>query len=268
MKKHKFKEWLENFGLHERTIGAHVRNLERIEREEAVDLDEEFQKDGLGGLLQLFTYNTEDERNNRPNPTKLDFKTDFLLHSLLSHKSQLKKYQNFCLSLNDGFVNTEQKDIKQKDTKQKTAKPKGKKQKIGIVRDKRTFKLEKYLQEILKENINQLDTYLEDKLEIVDSEYVVTSGKIDILARDTKGYFVIIELKAGTAKGDVIGQTLGYMADIVKEMKTTKVRGIIMAGDFHKRVHNAASLSQKIDLISYNYIFSFKNKTPEPIKLT
>ena len=261
MKKYEFKEWLQNLGLHERTIGAHVRNLERLEREEAVDLDEEFQKDGMVGILQLFTYSAQDERNGRKNPTKIPLNTKGLLHFLLSYKSQLKKYQTFCLSTGAGSINTEQKDVK----------PKGKKRKTGIVADnEKTFKLEKYFQAVLRENIKQLDEHLNDKLEIIDgdTEYKVPSGKIDILARDTKGYFVIIELKAGTAKGDSIGQTLGYMADIVKEMKTTKVRGIIMAGDFHKRVHNAASLSQKIDLISYNYIFSFKNKTPKPIKLT
>ena len=266
MKKAEFRAWLENFELHDATIDTYVRNLDRLEREEDFDLDEQFQKDEMAEILQRFTYSTEDERNNRPNPTKLNLRTNFLLNLLLAYKSQLKKYQTFCLSTVDSSINTEQQDTKQKDVK-----PKGKKRKAGIVGDKeKTFKLEKYLQAVLRENIKQLDEHLKDKLKIIDgdAEYKVPSGKIDILARDTKGYFVIIELKAGTAKGDVIGQTLGYMADIVKEMKTTKVRGIIMAGDFHKRVHNAASLSQKIDLISYNYIFSFKNKTPKPIKLT
>jgi RecB family endonuclease NucS len=96
-----------------------------------------------------------------------------------------------------------------------------------------TFGLERDLQLALRANINQLEI----GLKIIDggNERVTEAGRIDITAEDAKGSTVVIELKAGTAKPDAVAQILAYMATVA-EPSNHPVRGILVAGDFHKRV--------------------------------
>src|SRR4051794_26815779 len=70
-----------------------------------------------------------------------------------------------------------------------------------------TLGLERDLQKALRQHIDSL----ERGLTIIDGqkEQSVTSGRIDITARDHKGETVVIELKAGEADRDAIGQILG-----------------------------------------------------------
>ncbi len=71
-----------------------------------------------------------------------------------------------------------------------------------------TFGLERDLQMALRNSIEQLGP----GLTIIDGghEQTVTSGRIDITARDKDGWTVVIELKASTAERDAIGQILSY----------------------------------------------------------
>lgn len=94
-----------------------------------------------------------------------------------------------------------------------------------------TFGLERDLQMALLANLQQLERGL-----FVDGgeEYKVPSGRIDILAKDSHGTPVVIELKAGTADRDAIGQILSYMGDLQTD-NPLKVRGIVVAGDFTPR---------------------------------
>src|ERR1035438_4106553 len=91
-----------------------------------------------------------------------------------------------------------------------------------------TFGLERDLQGALRSNIDQLET----GLKIMDGgkEQKVASGFIDITALVQLGKIVVIELKAGTADRETVGQILGYMGDLSRTEKP--VRGIIVARDF------------------------------------
>ena len=243
MREEEFRQWLVNRGNHERTFNAVPRNLKRVEDFQHVNLDEEFQKDQMASLLNIFTYSIKDEKENRQNPTELKFETDRLARALGSFKSQLNQYRKFCLSEGDNSTLEEQNNDTGSDKKTIIA-------------------LEAHLQAALRANMPQFDP----NLTIIDDgiEHSVETGFIDILAKDKDGCFVVIELKAGTAKSDVMGQTLGYMADIAEE-ENAEVRGIIVAGDFHKRVRSAARLTPKIELISYRYNFDFSKETPKPL---
>lgn len=100
------------------------------------------------------------------------------------------------------------------------------------------FGLERDLQETLGRNIAQL----EPGLTIVDgdSERTVKSGgRIDILAKDRSGGTVVIELKAGRADRDAVGQILAYIGDLMDE--ATPVRGILVAADFSPRASGSES---------------------------
>lgn len=117
-----------------------------------------------------------------------------------------------------------------------------------------TFGLERDLQTALRANIAQL----EPGLVIVDGgkEKITVAGRIDITAKDDKGNLVIIELKAGRANPDVIAQILAYMGSVA-DVERAAVRGILVAGDFHKRVVLASKAIPNLSLKKYSFQFSF-----------
>jgi hypothetical protein len=117
-----------------------------------------------------------------------------------------------------------------------------------------TFGLERDLQSALRANIEQL----ESGLKIIDEgkERITDAGRIDITASDASGKIVVIELKAGTATPEVIAQVLAYMGTLA-EPDNKAVRGILVAGDFHKRVVLAARAIPNLELKKYSIQFTF-----------
>lgn len=118
-----------------------------------------------------------------------------------------------------------------------------------------TFGLERDLQLTLRSNIQQL----EKGLVIIDNgkEYVTEAGRIDILARDPKDTIVVIELKAGRAVPEAFTQLLAYMGAI-SDREGKKVRGILIASDFHPRVVFAARAVPNVKLCRYRCQFIFE----------
>jgi Endonuclease NucS len=118
---------------------------------------------------------------------------------------------------------------------------------------KTTFGIERDLQSALRSQIAQL----EPGLKITDGgkEKIVASGRIDITAEDVKGAAVVIELKAGEADRDAIGQILGYMGDMSLDNKA--VRGILVAGGFAPRAIAAARVVPNLRLEKYSFNFVF-----------
>ena len=125
---------------------------------------------------------------------------------------------------------------------------------IVIDAEEITFGLERDLQSALRTNIDQLETCLK----IIDDgkERITEAGRIDITAQDTKGDIVVIELKAGTAGPDVVAQILAYMGTVA-EATNQAVRGILVAGDFHKRVILASRAISNLELKRYSFQFKF-----------
>lgn len=117
-----------------------------------------------------------------------------------------------------------------------------------------TFALERDLQEALRRNITQLEAGL--KIADGGKERNVEAGRIDITAEDSAGRSVVIELKAGIASPDVVAQVLAYMGSIA-ETDRRPVRGIIVAGDFHKKVILAARALPNLELKKYSFQFTF-----------
>jgi hypothetical protein len=122
-----------------------------------------------------------------------------------------------------------------------------------------TFGLERDLEAWLRKNIADLEN---GSVSIVDDgrQRKVPSGFIDITARDREGTAVVIELKAGSADRDALGQILAYMGDLMPNEKT--VRGILIAGDFTPRAVAAARAARNVQLIRYGVRFSFAPVSP------
>ena len=117
-----------------------------------------------------------------------------------------------------------------------------------------TFGLERDLQAALRRNIAQLEA----GLTIVDEDRerrVSSGGRIDILAKDRSGGTVVIELKAGRADRNAIGQILSYIGELMEE--AAPVRGILVAAEFSPRAIAAARAAPNIRLVSYGIQFSF-----------
>lgn len=117
-----------------------------------------------------------------------------------------------------------------------------------------SFGLEKDLQTAIRKNI----TKLRPGLSIIDggNEKNTVAGRIDITAKDSNGDIVVIELKAGIAKPDVIAQILSYIT-AMKNEGYKSVKGIIVANGFNDRVKLAAAALENIELVEYSFQFSF-----------
>jgi len=118
-----------------------------------------------------------------------------------------------------------------------------------------TFGLERDLQDALLKNICQLEEGLSVTADA--KEYSVPAGRIDILATDAHQRRVVIELKAGTADREAIGQILSYMGDLQLADAKIPVRGILVAADFTARAIAAARAVPNIELRTYTFKFSF-----------
>jgi hypothetical protein len=120
------------------------------------------------------------------------------------------------------------------------------------------FGLERDLQNALRRHIGDL----EPGLSIIDAgkERRVPSGFIDIAAQDRDGTTVAIELKAGTADRDAVGQILSYMGDLMEG--AASVRGILVAGDFTPRAVAAVRATTNVRLVRYAFRFSFETISP------
>jgi hypothetical protein len=118
-----------------------------------------------------------------------------------------------------------------------------------------SFGLEKDLQTALRKNIISLGA----DLKIIDggNERTTEAGRIDITAKDKNDTTVVIELKAGMAKPEVIAQTLSYMTALKREGHAS-IRGIIIANSFQDRVKLAAEAIDNLELVEYAFQFSFK----------
>lgn len=90
-------------------------------------------------------------------------------------------------------------------------------------------------------------------------EYSTEAGRIDLLARDTNNHLVVIELKAGEAKDNALGQLLGYMGCL--SASESNIRGILVASSFDPRVVFAARGLPSVKLVRYRLSFDLAEVT-------
>lgn len=207
------------------------------------DLDEHYARDRMANLIQTFTYTTDDKRRGLPNPSKIPFDGD-VRGNIASYRDAVKRYRNY----RDATINELESSAPASVAPSTVSSgDEGGGQRIGLERD---------MQAALRIEIAQL----EPGLVIVDdgAERSVDSGFIDITARDATGTIVVIELKAGRAGRDAVGQVLSYMGDIATE-EGGKVRGILVASDFDGKAKAAARMVPNLILRRYSVKFTFSD---------
>jgi len=116
------------------------------------------------------------------------------------------------------------------------------------------FAFEKDLRNYLSKNLESLEkglTLFQDE-EFSGVEFPVGGRFIDILATDSKGDYVVIELKVSRGYERVVGQILRYMAWVKKNLaQDHHVRGIIVASNVSEDLKLAASMIPDIGLFEY-----------------
>lgn len=233
-----YRNWLEQQQYSAGTVQAQLHRAGRVEKHYG-DLDEHYDRDGLRSVIEELKYTAEDERRNLPNPSKIPFNGN-IRSNLASYRNAAERYCKF--RREDTERGTHDPDAEAVDEAVH-----GRGQLVGLERD---------LQAALRRSIEQL----EPGLEIIDdgAERSVGSGFVDITARDAEGAIVVIELKTGTARQAAVAQILSYMGDIAEEEPNDRVRGILVAGDFDRKVRAAARVVPALALRSYRMNFEFR----------
>lgn len=235
----RYSEWLRRAVPTEATWRTKLSELRRVETAYG-NVDALFDQDELAGLLDELSYSVDDGRNGRPNPSRLEIAGD-IRNNLASYKSAVQKYARF------------RQDV-EVEAARPAIQPASPSDEIVAEDNLRTFSMERDLQTALRASISQL----EPGLTVIDggAERGVPSGRIDILARDAAGAFVVIELKAVKAQRDAVAQVLAYMGDLHDEAQG-RVRGILVAPDFDAKATAAARVVPGLKLIRYSFSFTF-----------
>jgi len=124
-----------------------------------------------------------------------------------------------------------------------------------------TFAREQDLQYYLVKNLHMLEPgltlYEEEGFSGV--EYDAGGRRIDILAVDKSGGFVVIELKVAKGHEKVIGQILRYIGWVEQNLSNGReARGIIVAGNISQDLILATKKIPSVKLFEYEIQFSVK----------
>ncbi|MGH6978509.1 MAG: endonuclease NucS domain-containing protein [Brevundimonas sp.] len=233
-----YKAWLEAQQYGAGTITAQLHRTGRVE-ECYGDLSIHFLKDQFASIISELTYSVDDQRRDRPNPSRIPFSGD-IRTNLASYKNALALYGRFLGVPADDITAAVAPKLGIEPAEDVAG------QRIGLERD---------LQSTLRKSLDQL----EPGLVAIDegAERSVQSGFIDITAKNAKGAVVVIELKAGTAGQRAVAQILSYMGDIAIEEPEATLRGILIAADFDAKAKAAARMVPTLSLQKYSVKFSF-----------
>ena len=92
---------------------------------------------------------------------------------------------------------------------------------------------------------------------LLSQQYPTDIGRIDILAIDKKTKeYVVIELKRDQTSDATVGQLARYMGWIKVNKKVDRVKGVIIAGEYDRRLDYALRVVPDVDVFLYKVDFS------------
>jgi hypothetical protein len=120
------------------------------------------------------------------------------------------------------------------------------------------FALESHLRDFLAKDLEHIEAGLKlyKSEERNGIEFPVEGGRIDILAVDKEGKFVVIELKLSQGRNKVLGQLLYYMGWVDANLSSSPCRGIVIASEISKELSTAVSRAPGVKLCKYRMSFS------------
>lgn len=137
-----------------------------------------------------------------------------------------------------------------------------------IAEEEMAYALEKHLEDFIVENWDKIDFGEKIKLFVDENGnngqqyYTEEVGYIDLLAKDSKGNFIVIELKKGRKDDEVIGQVLRYMGWVRRNLckKDEEVRGLVVVGERDAKLDYALKeIGDKVSAMVYQVSFKLKN---------
>lgn len=241
------RAWLEAEGYGPNTVATQLSLARRLEAAYG-DLAGLAAGPGRDAMAAGLSCSSADERAGRPNPSRLEI-GGMLRTALASYRSAAALYRRFLAETDAlpaspgapeaGAAAAVAGAAEAAGAGAAAARP----PRAGRTdTDGQRFALERDMQRALQRALRRDIAAPEPGLGMVDDGVgrAVTSGQIDIPCRDRDGAPVVVELKAGRGDARGIGQTLGYIGDLMDEEAPTPVRGIIVAEDFDTRTRAAA----------------------------
>ena len=129
------------------------------------------------------------------------------------------------------------------------------------------FGLERYLQEFLRDNWENIPEFQNWKLfeqdgDVVGVEFNTNEvGRIDLLAHHkTEARWLVIELKRHQSSDQTIGQVLRYMGWVDKNLKSDeeKVEGLIISREIDVNIQYALKQTRDVGIMLYDVAFSLR----------
>jgi hypothetical protein len=114
------------------------------------------------------------------------------------------------------------------------------------------FRLEKEMHEAVRRQLSNIEPGLVED----GDEVSVSTGYIDIVARDASKKLVVIELKAGKCPPGAMEQALGY-AQALSDERKEPVRVLLIASEFSDRIKAAAKRTVDLKLLTYEFSLKF-----------
>jgi len=130
-----------------------------------------------------------------------------------------------------------------------------------IEANKGLFYMEKQLEDFIIHNWENTElgkkyNLIIEEGELLSQQFRTEIGPIDILATDKKtGSFVVIELKRNQTSDDTVGQLARYMGWVKENKKDNNVRGVIISGQYDKKLDYARAMIPNVDVFIYQVDF-------------
>lgn len=122
------------------------------------------------------------------------------------------------------------------------------------------FALEAHLRDFLAKNLERIEPglRLHASSESKGVEFPVDAGRIDLLAVDRHGKYVVIELKLSQGRSKTLGQLLYYMGWVDQHLGNGPCRGLIIASEMTEDLAVAVARVPGVSLAKYRMSFAIE----------